>query len=223
MDGELSLIYRGAEAVLYRGIYAGVEAVYKYRRPKKYRHPALDERIRSLRTVREARALLEAREAGVPVPAVLLVEPEEALLVMEYVEGMLLRDLAERISGQSLLGLFHRLGGIVARMHRAGIMHGDLTTSNIIVLPEGGLVLVDFGLSTRSHRLEDKGVDIHVLLRSLESTVPRAATQAYRAFLKGYGEEAGPEEARSLEEKVEEIRLRGRYVEERRRKWSSTS
>jgi Kae1-associated kinase Bud32 len=73
--GRLELIHKGAEAYLYRGVYAGVEAVYKYRVPKKYRHPELDARIRSSRTIREARIMLHARNSGVPVPAVLLVEP----------------------------------------------------------------------------------------------------------------------------------------------------
>jgi len=217
VSGGLTLIHMGAEAKLYRGIYAGVDAVYKYRVPKKYRHPQLDARIRAYRTLREARALMDAGINGIPAPAVLLVEPEEALIVMEHVEGRLLGEVLEHVSGRQLEALFHMLGRIAGRMHKAGLIHGDLTTSNIIVTRDSRLVLIDFGLSSKSRRLEDRGIDVHVLLRSLESTVPEAAEHAYKSFLEGYGEEAGISIAEEIAEKVREIRMRGRYVAERRK------
>ena len=216
--GSLEVIYRGAEATLYKGVYAGIPAVFKIRHPKKYRHPLLDERIRRVRTLREARSLMDAREAGVPVPAVLLVEPEDALLIMEHVEGISLREQLGTIRGAEMSRIFRVLGRIAARLHRAGLIHGDFTTSNVLVTKSGKPVLIDFGLSTRSQRLEDMGVDVHVLLRSIESTIPEAAGEAYKAFLEGYRGEAGQRAAEEIAEKVREIRLRGRYVEERRRK-----
>ena len=212
---DLQLVGRGAEADLYLGWFAGIRAVFKWRRPKAYRHPVLDSRIRAARTLREARIMVDARLAGVNAPAVLLVDPDEALLVIEYVEGRLLRDEIGVEPSEESMRKMRIFGRMVARLHAAGIVHGDLTTSNVI---DAGprLVLIDFGLAYKSERLEDRGVDVHVLLRALESTHPSLAGKLYLEFLEGYAEEAGSQEAGRVSDKVREIRMRGRYIEERR-------
>jgi len=86
-----------------------------------------------------------------------------------------------------LAALQANLGKMLARLHACNIVHGDLTTSNIMVRDneEGGattaggdagattsLVLIDFGLSYSSTLLEDKAVDLYVLERAFLSTHP---------------------------------------------------
>ena len=215
----LKLIGRGAEADLYLGWFAGMKAIFKWRKPKAYRHPALDRRIRASRTLREARIMAEARLAGVDVPAVLMVDPDEALLVIEYVEGRLLRDEIGAEPPEESMRKMRVFGRMVAKLHGTGIVHGDLTTSNVIDTGSR-LVLIDFGLAYKTGRLEDRGVDVHVLLRALESTHPTLAERLYLEFLEGYAEEAGASEAGRVSDKVREIRLRGRYIEERRMRGS---
>ena len=72
------------------------------------------------------------------------------------------------------LKLAYRIGQTVATLHDNTVIHGDLTTSNMILRdndPEQ-LVMIDFGLSYTSTMEEDKGVDLYVLERALISTHP---------------------------------------------------
>jgi len=212
----LQLLGAGAEAEVRLGYYAGYKAVFKYRLPKRYRHPRLDSYLRSLRTRREASLLLRARGGGLPVPAVLAVYPSLGLLVMEYIEGELLRERLRR-SPSEARGLVVEAGRILARLHSLGIAHGDSTTSNYIVSPRG-LYLIDFGLSSQTRGVEERAVDVHLFRRSLESAHASIAGEAFKAFLEGYLSEAG-EWGEGVVGRAEEIKLMGRYVAERRTVW----
>ena len=213
---SLQLLGAGAESEVRLGDYAGYRAVFKYRLPKRYRHPKLDSYLRSLRTRREARLLLRAREGGLPVPRILAVYPTLGLLVIEYIEGELLRERLRRDPHGSL-GLVGEAGRILARLHSLGIVHGDSTTSNYIASPRG-LYLIDFGLAEASEGLEERAVDVHLFRRSLESAHASMAVEAFKAFLEGYLSEAG-EWGDRVVRRAEEIRLMGRYVAERRTVW----
>ncbi|MEB3851764.1 MAG: Kae1-associated kinase Bud32 [Desulfurococcales archaeon] len=219
--GRLPLLGRGAEAEVRLGSYAGLRAVYKLRPPKPYRHPRLDLSIRSGRTRREARLTLRARRGGAPAPAVLAAYPSLGLIVFEYVEGTLLRE-ALRSSPQEAPRLLRLAGEVLAALHRARVSHGDYTTSNLIVTPSGGLVVIDFGLAEPDPGVEEMAVDVHLFRRSLESAHAHLAGPGYEAFLDGYkhamGGGAGP-----IIRRAEEIRLMGRYVAERRSVWGSTA
>lgn len=210
------MIYRGAEARLYDGLLAGRRVVVKAREAKPYRHRLLDERLRYRRTVAEARAVRAALEAGVNAPAVLLVDPVEKVIVLEHVEGRSLAELIEE-DPAGARRYARELGRQAARLHAAGIAHGDLTTSNVVVTRNGEVFLVDFGLASLGASARDKAVDVHLFIRSLESTHPEHVEEMLDAFLEGYREVLGEDEARKIMELVEEIRLMGRYVEERRR------
>ena len=213
----LELVRRGAEAHIFVGEWLGRRVVVKHRVPKAYRHPELDRAIRARRTVREAQALHRAKEAGVPTPVVFLVDLGTATLVMELVEGVRLKEfLASR--GREALWALEELGELVGRLHAGGLVHGDITTSNVVVALDGSLVLLDFGLSEFSRELEKRGVDLHLLKRVLESTHHAVAREAWEAFLRGYRAVVGNEEAASVIEKVREIELRGRWVAERRKR-----
>jgi TP53 regulating kinase-like protein len=213
---SLRLLGAGAEAEVRLGDYAGYKAVFKYRLPKRYRHPKLDSYLRTLRTKREARLLLKARSGGLPVPAVLAVYPTLGLLVIEYIEGELLRERLRR-DPRGSMGLVVEAGRILARLHSLGIVHGDSTTSNYIVSPSG-LYLIDFGLADSSQGVEERAVDVHLFRRSLESAHASIAGNAFKSFLDGYLSEAG-EWGERVVRRAEEIRLMGRYVAERRTVW----
>lgn len=206
------LMARGAEADLFLGRWLGHEAVVKVRPPRGYRHERLDVALRARRTLREAELLVAAKLAGVPTPQLFFVDAKGMKLVMGRVKGRRLKELLER-SPSRALPLFQQLGRHVALLHRSGIMHGDLTTSNVFVSDDGVLVLIDFGLSYRSQREEDMAVDIHLLKSVLEGAHTRSARRAFSLFMKGYAELLGDAAPRILK-RVSEIERRGRYARE---------
>jgi Kae1-associated kinase Bud32 len=201
------LIFLGAEAEVRRATFLGRATVRKRRLVKAYRHPDLDARIRRERTRAEAALLAEASAAGVRVPRVLDVDLDEAALQLEFVNGLTLRDALEKGTGDA--AVFCRgFGEAVGRLHTAGLVHGDLTTSNVLLDGEG-LVLVDFGLAQRSQDVEDQGVDLHLVERTFESTPPDRS-EYWRLFAQGY-REAYPGAETALR-RMDEIKARGRYV-----------
>ena len=216
---SLELVKRGAESEIRVGSFMGLEAVFKLRVPKPYMDPELDLELRSFRTRREAKAMAAAISGGVRAPRVYAVFPSAGLIVMERIKGPLLK---ERLQVHGDHGrLLHEAGGMLARLHRAGLVHGDPTTSNYIVAETGMLYLIDYGLSSFSTSVEDRAVDIHLFRRALESTHATIAQEAFTNFMEGYKRVMG-EEAGKVEERAEEIRLRGRYVEKRRTVWGRT-
>ncbi|TRO46523.1 Kae1-associated serine/threonine protein kinase, partial [Candidatus Bathyarchaeota archaeon] len=192
MEG-LTLIAKGAEAdLLLDPDWNGVRALLKRRGEKKYRHPQLDREIRRTRTIQEASIIHKAKAAGVPTPAIYQVDPEEATIVMEYVEGEKVRDIVEDLSARERHELFKLIGLLAGRLHGAGIIHGDLTTSNIIDSPEGP-VFVDFGLGEASSETEKRGVDLNLMHRMLTSTHFRHTDELFASFREGYVEGLGGE------------------------------
>jgi len=216
MEKILELVSKGAEAYLYRSSLFNIPVIIKYRIPKTYRDSVLDKRIRSQRTILEAKIIGTLRSKGLPVPAVLFVDPDRALLVLEYIDGVLLKHVIGHDINKSLK-IFKEVGLYVGLIHLNKIVHGDLTTSNIIIRKDDGKpYIIDFGLATYSEDIEDRGVDLHLLLRSLESTHPMYANRLFKEFIEGYSDVMGEEYTNLLLNKVKEIRMRGRYVEERR-------
>jgi TP53 regulating kinase-like protein len=217
------LIKKGAEANLYlqefRELfgYGEGKVVVKERIPKPYRVEEIDRRLRSSRTALEARLLSEAKEAGVHAPAVFLVDRKEMKLVMEFVEGERLKEALAKMKKEGREKVCAELGRMIARLHRAGIVHGDLTTSNMI-LRGGKIYLLDFGLSEHNSSLEARGVDLHLCRRALESTHFRIARECYRCVLEGYRGEYG-RGAGEIIKRAEEISKRGRYIPKEERVW----
>jgi N6-L-threonylcarbamoyladenine synthase/protein kinase Bud32 len=189
---------RGAEAVV--TFYDGLAE--KRRVPKRYRVPALDTRLIAERTRAEARLIAAARKAGVPTPV--MSDITEDTIVMEQVKGMM---LTQNLTEEGL----QKAGRVVGKLHTSGIMHGDLTTSNIILREEDGVcVLIDFGLAQVNSEIEQRGVDIHVLYQTLESTAPDYADALKAAFASGYAETFSG--AADVIAREHEIELRGRYL-----------
>ncbi|MEJ2780558.1 Kae1-associated kinase Bud32 [Stygiolobus sp. CP850M] len=213
---RLKEIKRGAEAVIYEGYFAGIHSIFKKRIRKSYRNPELDYEINSNRTKLEARLIYTSLINGVNVPALLLVDPIEFLIVMEYIEGVTVKDYLLSYSGseENLKLVGKQMGEILGRLHKLGIAHGDPTTNNMILTNENEMFIIDFGLAKKTEGEEDLAVDVHVFLRSLESTHNKYQKVLFEGFLEGYKKFV---DANKILEKVKEIRMRGRYVEERRR------
>ncbi len=214
------LLKRGAESEIRLCKFMGLDSVFKLRLRKPYMHPRLDSMLRSLRTRREARVIRDAIEGGVSAPLLYAVFPSIGLIVMEYIRGPRLKDVidegVDRVEEHAW-----EAGRQLGLLHRAGIVHGDPTTSNYIVGER--LVLIDYGLAEYTTSIEERAVDLHLFRRAVESTHARLAPTLYNAFLEGYRTVMGGEAYR-VEERADEIRLRGRYVEERRRSvWSGVA
>ncbi|MEM2866456.1 MAG: KEOPS complex kinase/ATPase Bud32 [Candidatus Hadarchaeales archaeon] len=212
------LLKRGAEAELHLETFPGVlhpfgegRVVVKHRVPKRYRIRELDLSLREARTSLEAKLLFDAKRAGVPTPPVYEVDRENMRVVMEYVEGKPLKEVLEGMGKEERKRICRRIGRYVARLHRRGLVHGDLTTSNLLLTPKGELYLVDFGLGEYTSSLEARGVDLHLLRRALQSVHFRVAEEAYREICSAYLREFG-KGGREVLARAEEIGRRGRYI-----------
>lgn len=173
----------------------------KERSPKGYRDDRLDERLRKHRTRREARALHDARRAGVPTPPVLDVDVRDATLAVEA--------LGEDLSGDITPDEARRVGKHLACLHESGVAHGDPTTRNAVRERDVGeerVFLVDFGLSYTTHHVEDFGMDLHVFRSAVRGTVGNDS-EILAAFEEGYAWDRAEE----VRERLREIEGRGRY------------
>ncbi len=208
---ELQLFHRGAEADLFLSALPPWKAVVKRRVRKAYRNEALDTTIRKERTARESSIIRNARSAGARTPSILGLDMEECSIVMTFVSGLLARDLIETMDSLGQLALFEELGRQIGFLHSSGIVHGDLTSSNIIMADNGSPFLIDFGMSSKSSEREDFGTDIHLLQRSLAATHSLNSARPIKAIERGYRRIVGSEVAQSRFKKAAEIARRGRY------------
>ncbi|NXX85325.1 PRPK protein, partial [Urocolius indicus] len=212
----LRLVQQGAEAHVYRGLFLGRPAVAKLRVPKRYRHPALEERLSRRRTAQEARSLLRCRRAGISAPVVYFVDHvTNSIYLEDIVDSVTVQDHIYSVqdSGKdasSLLPLAEKMGELLARMHDEDLIHGDLTTANILMRPpveKLDLVLIDFGLSFISGLPEDKGVDLYVLEKAFLSTHPDTEA-VFKALLETYA--ATSKKSGPVIKRLDQVRLRGR-------------
>lgn len=194
------MLNNGAEAVVYlEDGPEGKKVLIKERIPKAYRHKEIDERIRTERNRTEARLMSEARRNGVSTP--IIYDVEDFKLKMQYIDGVPIKYLiTPEIS--------EKVGELVGKLHSAGIVHGDLTTSNLLLAGER-LYLLDFGLAYFDEGLEARGVDIHVLFQTFEST-HRDHQVLIEAFKKGY--QSTFINSEDVLKRVEEIKKRARYA-----------
>ncbi|XP_031826433.1 TP53 regulating kinase [Nomia melanderi] len=228
MDG-FELIAQGAEARIYKGVYLGKPTLIKERFPKKYRHVDLDTRLTKDRIKAECRAMVRAKTAGVTTPAIYFVQLERRCIYMEYVENsIVLKNFIDKnISTGANADRYSKfitqgLGMLVARLHSKNIIHGDLTTSNILLKnfsdelsiekcdATNNFVVIDFGLARVESSLEDKAVDLYVLERSLlsaHSEVPLLFAEIFDTYQK-YS--ANKKQCREVVDKYKEVQARGR-------------
>ncbi len=189
---------QGAEAT----VTTDGTVITKRRVPKSYRHPALDKRLRSERTGMEARLLHLARKEGVPTPVVFGVDPENAALTIEYVGTAELGD-------QLTAARIEQVGELLARLHAAGLVHGDPTVRNIRVDGDQ-LYLIDFGLGYHSDSPEDFAMDLHIFEQSITGH-DIAYDRATAALHQGYRNPPLSVDTAAVMSRHADIETRGRY------------
>ncbi|MBS3137000.1 Kae1-associated serine/threonine protein kinase [Candidatus Woesearchaeota archaeon] len=187
-----TLIAEGAEA----RIYIDGSNIIKHRIKKDYRNSILDEKLRGSRTKREAKILQKLFVYGF-TPNVFAVEGNDTL-VIEKIDGKKLRDV---LSKENYKHYAVMLAEIIKKMHANRIIHGDLTTSNMIVSNNKNLYLIDFGLSFFSEKAEDKAVDLHLLKQALESKHYTIAEKCFALILKEYGDTEVANRLRKVEQR----------------------
>jgi len=210
------LIKKGAEASLFLADWHGRKVIMKKRLPKKYRLSKLDKQIRTYRTIHEPQLMHEAKRAGVPTPTIFLVDVKSVTIIMEFIEGKQVKQLLSEVSKSERHHLCLKIGKLIGRLHEYGIIHGDLTTSNMIKNSEEKIFFVDFGLGEKRKEREARGVDLHLMKRALQSTHFRFAEESFNAVIKGYSKVLDTENVKNVLDKIKEIERRGRYVAERK-------
>jgi TP53 regulating kinase-like protein len=214
------IIRKGAEATLYYGDWFGKEVIFKHRIPKKYRIEELDKRIRTDRTLNEARALIKIKNYGINVPQVFEIDTFNSTIIMKYIKGNKLKDILTKLDIDKKSKYFIEIGKNVATLHRNGHIHGDITTSNIIITPDETIFFIDFGLHEYSDTIEDKSVDLHLFKRVLISSHGKDYEFCFIAFLEGYRSEYKKAEASECNEiirNIDAIETRGRYIKSEER------
>lgn len=202
---EPELIKKGAEAELYMIMYNGRPAVLKRRIPKRYRVSQLDEYIRKTRTRREARLLERARRVGVLTPKVYQVDDKRMEIIMQYVSAERAKEYLLRTGD---IELMREIGENIAVLHENNIVHGDLTTSNIL-LADDGIYFLDFGLGFISTSIEDKAVDLVCFEKSFIATHSEIAEDGWAALREGYERY---HDAPRVWKRVEQVKRRARYL-----------
>jgi TP53 regulating kinase-like protein len=145
-----------------------------------------------------------------------LVDVNEAAIIMEFIEGIQVKQLLNKATKSKREKICTKIGELIGKLHEKGIIHGDLTTSNMILNPDGKIYFVDFGLGEKTSELEAMGVDLHLMKRALQSTHFRFTEECFNAVINGYSKVLGNKTAKNVLDKVSEIERRGRYVAERR-------
>ena len=210
--GSWQMIKQGAEARIYTTDFFGKDAIVKERFCKSYRVPALDEKLTQRRMSQEVRSIARCRRYGIRAPAVYHMDSVRKIIVMERItDGLLLKDYVRQMDPEdndTFTRLMHCVGQLLASMHDADVIHGDLTTSNMVYNVEREeLTLIDFGLSYVSALHEDKGVDLYVLERAFLSTHPRTEVH-FQKLLDSYAKNS--KSSKAILSKLDEVRMRGR-------------
>lgn len=200
----------GAESIIFKIKQRDQFFLLKHRPKKMYLLNAIDILLRDLRTSRECKILTEARKLGIPTPTVYAIDKANHTLLLDYIEGRPLREIADTVSIKNLQKMCYKFGSLIALLHQGDIIHGDPTTSNVIVDNKSKLWLVDFGLSEMNATVEMKGVDLHLIQRTFETTHWNLQDIMLEHTLEGYRDKMG-DTAKDVLDRMLEIRERGRY------------
>lgn len=205
----MKIIKQGAEAKLFLDKLDDQDVIIKDRIKKNYRIKQIDEKIRKLRTSLESNLITEARRARVPTPKIFEIDKKNYKIVMEYVDGKRIKELLNESDKRTIEKISFEIGRLVGRLHSRGIIHGDLTTSNMI-LKDTDIYFIDFGLGFFSSKIEDQGTDLRLLFEALKSTHFKILDLCWKNIIKGYEKEY--QRAKQVFKKMEEIQKRARYM-----------
>ena len=204
----VEIVRRGAEAEIRIGTWMGRRVIVKSRVPKRYRHAQLDLSLRTSRTKNEARLIQDARRCGVPTPIIYDIDLEEAEIVMEEIRGERVKDVLALEDPTSIEAICREIGRLTAMLHRNGIVHGDLTTSNMMIR-DGSIWLIDLSLGGRNAEIEEMGVDLHLIKEAFQSAHSEIF-DSFQIVLDSYRMHF--DKADEVLKRVEDIEGRGRYT-----------
>ena len=203
----MKLLKKGAEADIYQTTWNNSKAILKIRKSKSYRNPALDSKIRKHRTIKEAQIISHVKSFGVSSPLVYFVNTKDSSIFMQEIPGTPVHDLPN----SKIIKLSKDMGKLVGTLHKNGIMHGDLTTSNFIFY-KNQIYIIDFGLSQNSIKPEDHAVDLRLIKEILNSAHAQIMQSSWKNFLLGYKSTVGVSKHAQILHLVSEIESRGRYA-----------
>lgn len=187
----------------------GKKCIIKERFEKKYRLSELDKKLTKQRIVNESRNIARAYKNGINVPGLLFIDTINRKIYMQYIDNSVqLKEVlkviyfSDDITKYDILidKIITQVGENIAKLHNNDIIHGDLTTSNMLLkvsnmiglnelnslnvnsglnsiisnLDFDYFYLIDFGLSYISTLIEDKAVDLYVLKRAIISANPKS-------------------------------------------------
>jgi len=199
---KLKIIQQGAESI----ILQEKNRVIKRRIKKSYRISEIDDKIRRQRTRSEAKLLTKAFKL-ISIPEIIKVDQETKEIIMDFINGKKLSDYLDKFLLKKQKEVCKLIGESTAKLHDADIIHGDLTTSNMI-LKDNKIYFIDFGLGFISHKFEDKAVDLHLLKQALEAKHFKNWEILFREVLKGY---SISKSHKTILERLNKVEKRGRY------------
>ena len=202
----LKLIQQGAEAKILFDEKNNL--IIKDRISKSYRHLDLDAQIRKRRTKSETK-LLEKAFKIISVPKLIKTDEKEKI-GMQFINGKKLSENLNNFALEKQKEICREIGESVAKLHKENIIHGDLTTSNMILV-EDKIYFIDFGLGYISNKTEDKAVDLHLLKHALEAKHFKNCEILIKEISKSYEKILGKIEAKKIFERMKAIEKRGRY------------
>jgi len=204
----MKLMKKGAEADIYQLMWQNSKAILKIRKPKNYRNSILDSKICKQRTIKESQMLSQVKSFGIPTPLVYFVNLKNNSIIMQAIPGKPVHDLPE----SKIIELSKHIGKLVGMLHKNGVMHGDLTTSNFILFQKI-VYVIDFGLAQNTIKSEDHAVDLRLIKEILNSAHAKIMESAWKNFLLGYKSVVGSASFAKITKLVLDIESRGRYAE----------
>jgi len=194
------IIQQGAEAIIEKKN----NSIIKTRTKKSYRYLDLDLKIRNTRTKKEAK-ILDKLHKILNIPKLINLDKDNHEITMQFIEGEKLSQHLENLNHKDIA---KKIAEQITLLHNQDIIHGDLTTSNMILSSKNNqLYLIDFGLSYHSHKIEDKAVDLHLLKQALNAKHHSIAEQTIKIILDNYK----PDRYKEILEKLKTVESRGRY------------
>ena len=197
---NLQPFFTGAEAEIFKT----ENSIIKKRVSKKYRLDEIDKSIRKSRTKKEAKLICKMYDLDIKVPK--LIRYDNTSIEMELIKGSTVKEyiniMCQNISNDSLIrDILLKCGKLIKMLHENDIIHGDLTTLNLLC-NENDIYVIDFGLSFISKKVEDKAVDLFTFEKSIKCIHNE---KFIKNVLEGYGEMD-----KEMTNKIDEIRKRGR-------------
>ena len=183
------------------------KAILKIRKTKSYRNSLLDQKIRKQRTSKESQIISQVKSFGISTPLIYFMDVSKCSILMQKIDGKVVRDLKDN----DIVKICGEIGRIVGLMHKNGIMHGDLTTSNFIIDKEK-LFLIDFGLASRTEKPDDHAIDLRLFKEILNSAHAKVIEKSWKNFQKGYSKSVGTKYCKKVLDLVAVIESRGRYA-----------